>query len=870
MTRTKKGLKQLREQERSASVMSVVGGAAAGPSRDASITSPSSARKRPRLATTVPPLPPPAAQSGVLHSINAWRRVMNSGEEEDATLKCDAVLSVKRGWNERYEELCLIETTASGARLHLAVHHELADVVAEFLLSSPNSCSAFCISSRGGSVCSITKPGTSEPIFEYKRGTVRIKALWKEDLWCVVDEERAQQHASTRAVMASSSPEAMQQPCSSSTTTTTTTITPSIGDGDAAAWLKTPACPDVRGSAALPRLPATLASESVLLDPAAKRSIGGTMYTPLSLCKGSGMLFNMLGVIVTDREPRRCGSGTGDPMLAVGLRDASLPSDSLTINMFADSSADLPHPAPIGSVLLLRSIKMQALAGVKYKDRGDWALLHPSAGLVTSRALIKAISPSEQEAMRSLAAWHLDAPLATTATASKRRQIQLCDLQKGTFCDVVVEVVKVFIPRSETMQPPEVYVTDYTCSAKLLRANNFKLGDMTPEEVERDRDRGNKEGGGYVCAVSLFDAQTLAAQTLCGGDVVRMANLKPKEQPGGMLSGVLGGRPTITVLRPENPEAVQIADRKRRVMAQRQQERQLHLRDDEDSDDQECVRAADAAEEEHSHSRTFSEASRESSPANRVQERLRTMERHREVLGEVQNSSGSASRTQDESSASQSANERTIKPEPISPAHTWTAPGLAPVHCMLSNTKPITLLDEIFEEKDEEKSKGALRVRVRAVDCKPDDVDLWVRVTCEICKEQLPKDRSFCAACADEEGSQLSYKYLFSLLVRDASDEDESAKWNKGKSLPVVFSGEAADHFLHGLSARQVRNDCRALSKLRKRLVRILGRCKALGLPEEDEADDLAMPFEMGIIVERPPGGGSIRARLLKGSTLEK
>ncbi|PWN39804.1 hypothetical protein IE81DRAFT_349850 [Ceraceosorus guamensis] len=865
MTRTKKGLKQLREQERSASVMSVMGGraadsssaaapraAAAGPSRDASITSPSSPRKRPRLATTVSPLQP--AQSGVLHSINAWRRVMNSAEEEDATLKCDAVLSVKRGWNERYQELCLIETTASGARLHLAVHHELAGPVAEFLLSSPNSCSAFCISSRGGSACSITKPGTSEPIFEYKRGTVRIKALWKEDLWCVMDEERAQQHASSRAVMASSSPEAMQPSSSSSSTT------PSIGD--AAAWLKTPACPDVRGSAALPRLPATSASESALLGPAAKRTVGGTVYTPLSLCKGSGMLFNMLGVIVTDREPRRCGSGTGDPMLAVGLRDASLPSDSLTINMFADSSADLPHPAPIGSVLLLRSIKMQALAGVKYKDRGDWALLHPSAGLVTSRTLIKAITPSEQEAMQSLAAWHLDAPLAT---ASKRRQIQLCDLQKGTFCDVVVEVVKVFIPRSETMQPPEVYVTDYTCSAMLLRANNFKLGDMTPEEVERDRERG-KEGGGYVCAVSLFDAQTLAAQSLCGGDVVRMANLKPKEQPGGMLSGVLGGRRTITVLRPENPEAVQIADRKRRVMAQRQQERQLlHLRDDEDSDDQECLRAADAAEEEHS--RTLSEASRESSPANQVEERLGTMERHRGVLGEVQNSSGSASRTQDTSSASQSANERTIKPEPISPARNRTAPGLAPVHCMLSSTKPITLLDEIFEEKDGEKSKGALRVRVRAVDCKPDDVDLWVRVTCEICKEQLPKDRSFCAACADEEGSHLSYKYLFSLLVRDASDE--SAKSNKGKCLPVVFSGEAADHFLNGLSARQVRNDSRALLKLRKRLVRILGRCKALGLPE-DEADDLAMPFEMGVFVEKPPGGGSIRARLLKGSTLEK
>jgi len=234
-------------------------------------------------------------------------------------------------------------------------------------------------------------------------------------------------------------------------------------------------------------------------------------------------------------------------MLSLGLCDPSTPGKHFSVNIFSPSMLELPTPVA-GNVLLLRKVYIQRLAGVQYKDRPDWALLTArNDALQRSPRLMHPISGAEEDAMREMAAWGAAHFNVLTSNRS-RPQVTLDQLQGSVFCDITAEVVKTFTRNKGDNMPPELYITDYTFHAAFARAIDFKLGDISQDELDEQR-RQHGEFGGFVCGTSLWDQQVEALDFLSTGDIVTISNFQPRVQPNNILQGRLGGRLTISLIR---------------------------------------------------------------------------------------------------------------------------------------------------------------------------------------------------------------------------------------------------------------------------------------------------------------------------------
>lgn len=258
-------------------------------------------------------------------------------------------------------------------------------------------------------------------------------------------------------------------------------------------------------------------------------------YTPLKTLR-NGERANIMGVVVSQKEPKHCGGGSGDAMFNVGLKDLS--GGSLSVNIFKIEMRELPSPAPTGSVLLLRSILNQSLTAVHYKQNQDWALLDIKTRIVRQSPTLKAaISSEEEEAMYDLLERAEASSLAAEGPKG-RPTVTLSKLEVRVYCDIVAEVLKVFVPTASSGHPPQLFVTDYTSHPLLPRQNDIKLGLYTADEV--DAACAQEAGGGSVLGISLWDENRAAADLLNPGDLVRLGNVFPRIQPNDWLGAGMG------------------------------------------------------------------------------------------------------------------------------------------------------------------------------------------------------------------------------------------------------------------------------------------------------------------------------------------
>lgn len=265
----------------------------------------------------------------------------------------------------------------------------------------------------------------------------------------------------------------------------------------------------------------------------------------------NGERANIMGVVVSEKEPKHAVGGSGDAMFNVSLKDLS--GRLLSINIFKRELREIPSPAPLGSILLLRSIVNQSLTAVQYKQNRDWALLDASTQMVRqSPTMMVALCREEEEAMHTFFQQAQAASLADDKPRG-RPTVTLSKLEVRVYCDVVAEVLKVFVPTSNTGHPPQLFVTDYTSHPLLPRANDVKLGVYTAEEVD-EACAVQGQGDGSVLGISLWDSNQAAGELLNPGDLVRLGNVFPRIQPNEFLAAGMGQSLKISSVKLENSE----------------------------------------------------------------------------------------------------------------------------------------------------------------------------------------------------------------------------------------------------------------------------------------------------------------------------
>lgn len=326
------------------------------------------------------------------------------------------------------------------------------------------------------------------------------------------------------------------------------------------AWLNTPALrridPTPQGSAPTlqftpastpaPSMPPPSMPPSIPLSmpppaPAAEQALNGHVYTPIQKVK-SGTVANVMGVAVVDATVRPPAQRSRDVMVKLAISDGSGPdvaSSTLSSNLFASEEGALPGAVAEHDAVLLRGVQIGLFNG---RPQGVASRKHPfqwaawSASTQTWRYASSArpsdFGDAERTALLQLVGHLGTAPPAPSANArsittggSTRALTTLDTLQPHTFVDTVVEIVKVFA-QSAT---PDLYITDYTAHRHIYDGNNKHLSVQPPGP------------GGCVLQVGLFESHAPLAVQLRPGQLVRLDNVRIRENPStGLLTGALG------------------------------------------------------------------------------------------------------------------------------------------------------------------------------------------------------------------------------------------------------------------------------------------------------------------------------------------
>ncbi|KAI3613447.1 hypothetical protein CBS9595_004280 [Malassezia furfur] len=325
-----------------------------------------------------------------------------------------------------------------------------------------------------------------------------------------------------------------------------------IGSPGSDAWLRTP---DVRSvtPAQAPALaftpqmptaaPALIPSAPTSLPPpapAAERTLNGHLYTPIAALR-KDMVANVMGVAVTDASVRLPMQRLRDVMVKVAITDGSGADDArstLSSNLFAQDEQALPGAVSEKDAVLLRGVQIGLFNGRTQgvgsrKVPFQWAAWNATTQTwrYAANASASDFGDAERTAALQLLA-HLDK--APTPQQPSARALQTLDkLQPHTFVDTVVEIVKVF----SQSNPPDLYVTDYTLHKHIYDGNNKHLSVQPP---------GDK--GGSVLQVGLWGSHALLAVQLRAGQLVRLDNLRIRENPRtGLLTGALGSDKRIQI-----------------------------------------------------------------------------------------------------------------------------------------------------------------------------------------------------------------------------------------------------------------------------------------------------------------------------------
>lgn len=182
--------------------------------------------------------------------------------------------------------------------------------------------------------------------------------------------------------------------------------------------------------------------------------------------------------------------------------------------------------------------------GNGYAGQFEWAFMDTSEA-VEAKALNYSegcnLSDAEQKELKRQYDWYRKRNKGRTqAPPPSRHQrplIKLSAVQKEVFFDTTVEIVKLW----SGSLPPEIYVTDYTAHPQFYAANDVHLGALSREELYEQQEDSNDAGNGRVLAISLWDDQQQAINSVHVGMLVRLENVRPKMQTNGYLCGSMGG-----------------------------------------------------------------------------------------------------------------------------------------------------------------------------------------------------------------------------------------------------------------------------------------------------------------------------------------
>ncbi|KAL9938643.1 hypothetical protein V8E36_002362 [Tilletia maclaganii] len=163
------------------------------------------------------------------------------------------------------------------------------------------------------------------------------------------------------------------------------------------------------------------------------------------------------------------------------------------------------------------------------------------------------------------------------------------------------------------------------------------------------------------------------------------------------------------------------------------------------------------------------------------------------------------------------------------------------VLCNLANLKVSKLSDLAKGVRINDNS----HVCGRVVDIIPKKPSRWVKVRCKSCNRTLPDTDHFCAPCADEEGSQLVYEWLFALVLQE---DGEDAPF---ESLPLIVTGPSGNAFLPEFDPAKHRRGVKSCRKLYERMASVFGFSKhriaavleadlGVRLPAEDDKKSAA------------------------------
>ncbi|PVF97100.1 hypothetical protein CPB86DRAFT_815817 [Serendipita vermifera] len=179
---------------------------------------------------------------------------------------------------------------------------------------------------------------------------------------------------------------------------------------------------------------------------------------------------NVIGVVV-DYGDLKSGVGrTGQFSRMISLRDDSIPTDVIKVNVFSEQMEGIPNLA-VGQIILLHRVKVDEWSGkrlVGYSDKFKWIGWDPE----TQTKIVPVTSPQlghdhlfnlesspdvYLEHFLSLAEWYnaLERPEYESRT---RRHMVLSELSRRIYFNATVEILKI----ERHSNTYDIYVTDYT------------------------------------------------------------------------------------------------------------------------------------------------------------------------------------------------------------------------------------------------------------------------------------------------------------------------------------------------------------------------------------------------------------------------
>jgi len=234
------------------------------------------------------------------------------------------------------------------------------------------------------------------------------------------------------------------------------------------------------------------------------------------------------------------------------------------LNLFSkDDKAILPNGLPLGSVILLRNLKIQEYMkkpqGVGYPDTVHWYALKPGQVSIYSKQNSSPLGKEAKKHMADLAAWYHDGKQAGKKGTSSvdpnisdlpgkgRKLIYMKDVKERIYFDCVVKLVRTWCHDGLGSNNPQIYVTDYTSHPSFLTAHDSYIGYTEEELQEREKSSGSRLGG-HVFPITLFADFAGERETFerLENKYVVIRNIRPKlnsgrDKEGNLLPGALEG-----------------------------------------------------------------------------------------------------------------------------------------------------------------------------------------------------------------------------------------------------------------------------------------------------------------------------------------